>query len=144
MRHLTEEHKRKVSLALKGKKKPPFTEEHLRKLREIAFLKRGIPFPTPWMVGTKQSSETIAKRMKNMIGSGNPMWKGNEVSYRSLHKWVERWLGKPSKCIDCGVIANGHKIHWANISKKYKRDLDDWIRLCAKCHKHMDMERRVG
>jgi len=26
-------------------------------------------------------------------------------------------------------------IHWHNISGEYKRDVSDWIRLCAKCHK---------
>lgn len=33
------------------------------------------------------------------------------------------------------------KIHWANISRLYKRDLDDWMRLCAKCHKAYDMDK---
>jgi hypothetical protein len=28
--------------------------------------------------------------------------------------------------------------HWANISKKYKRDRVDWLRLCGSCHMRYD------
>ena len=31
-------------------------------------------------------------------------------------------------------------IHWANIDHKYRRNLDDWIGLCAKCHRRYDIE----
>ena len=66
-------------------------------------------------------------------------WKGNDVNYRDLHNWVARWKGQPSTCEKCGrERLTGHSIHWANIDHKYRRVLDDWIRLCAKCHKDYD------
>lgn len=74
-------------------------------------------------------------------GEKNGVWKGDKVTYRPLHSWVERMLGKPCKCEFClkdGLT--GHKIHWANKSHLYKRDLTDWIRLCAKCHKGYDLQ----
>lgn len=39
-------------------------------------------------------------------------------------------------CKTSGLLR--HKIHWANISRQYKRDKTDWMRLCAKCHKAYD------
>ena len=67
MKTLSEEHKRKIALAHKGKKRKPFTEEHKRKLR-IAHL------------GKKQSKETIEKRVKQFRGVKSPLWKGGRAS----------------------------------------------------------------
>ena len=69
-------------------------------------------------------------------------------TYRALHNRIEISLGKPSKCSHCGVEKEGkHKFHWANISKKYKKDLNDWIRLCVPCHmkfdKHWEIRRKI-
>jgi hypothetical protein len=74
-----------------------------------------------------------------LVGSAHPEWKGGEVSYRNLHRWVERYLGKPNQCTNCGKCGSGKQIHWANKSQEYKRTLSDWLRLCAKCHKSYDM-----
>lgn len=77
------------------------------------------------------------------IGSKNGMWKANNVSYRALHNWVERNLGKPIECEFCGKEKTTPKsIHWANKSRQYKRDLIDWISLCVVCHKKYDMANR--
>lgn len=57
-----------------------------------------------------------------------------KVGYRAIHYWIEREMGKPSKCEHCLGEFSGHKIHWANVSGKYLRDVNDWKRLCAKCH----------
>lgn len=61
------------------------------------------------------------------------------MSYRALHLWVERNLGKPDKCEHCCKSGlSGHQIHWANKSQEYKRELTDWLRLCVVCHKRYD------
>lgn len=73
-------------------------------------------------------------------GSRNKKWKGDKVSYRRLHQWVELNLGKPSECSKCGFTSsNNRRLHWANISHEYKRDLTDWKRLCVRCHKLFDL-----
>jgi len=33
----------------------------------------------------------------------SPVWKGSNVKYGALHGWLERRLGKPSKCETCGT-----------------------------------------
>jgi hypothetical protein len=66
-------------------------------------------------------------------------WKGDDVGYHALHLWVARKRGRPQECERCGTKAP-RTYHWANISNEYKRDLDDWIRLCAPCHRRFDYE----
>lgn len=83
-----------------------------------------------------RSAIQIGKR----VGIENPQWAGDNVSYRSLHKWVRRWLGDPIECRFCGFEGCGHLMHWANISRQYKRELDDWISLCSSCHGKFDKE----
>lgn len=66
----------------------------------------------------------------------NPMWRGNEVKYTALHRWVERRLPKPKACSTCSIRP---ALDLANIrndknSKTYTRDLNNWRWLCRKCH----------
>lgn len=71
-------------------------------------------------------------------------WKGDNVGYVALHTWVNRYLGKPTTCQHCGKIGlKGRQIGWANIDHTYKRNLTDWIRLCAKCHKIYDISKNL-
>ncbi len=70
-------------------------------------------------------------------------WKGDDVKYSGLHGWVYTVLGNPSKCVFCGKLENRpNHIDWANKSGEYKREKDDWLRLCRKCHIHYDKERK--
>ena len=80
----------------------------------------------------------IAEGMKGKHSNEeNPAWKGEKVKYMGLHNWVRRHLGTPKKCMHCGTTEE-KVYHWANISKKYKRDLNDWVRLCVPCHRKFD------
>lgn len=72
-----------------------------------------------------------------LLGEKNPLWKGDEVGYVGIHRWVERQLGKPMECAKCGDKKKGY-YEWANISQNYKRNIADWIRLCKKCHHQFD------
>lgn len=70
------------------------------------------------------------------IGEESPSWKGDRVGYGALHDWVRKWKGKPRICEHCGI--EGNNLEWANKSQEYKRDLNDWIRLCRTCHRRYD------
>lgn|SRR3990167_380311 len=75
----------------------------------------------------------------SLSGLNNRKWKGDGVAYRTIHNWVQRRLGTPDTCEHCGSSGlKGRQIHWANKSRSYKRDLQDWIRLCRHCHKKYD------
>lgn len=69
-------------------------------------------------------------------GKKNVNWKGDDVSYKCLHEWVYRKLGKATKylCEHCDKQAQ----EWANKSGNYKREISDWIPLCKSCHKKYD------
>jgi len=104
-----------------------------------------------WNKGlTKETDKRVAKYARRLKGMKKPWqegmkhhnWKGKGASYVSLHKWIARRLGKPSTCEHCGKSGlSNHQIHWANESGEYKRDLNDWIRLCVPCHYILDNNR---
>jgi hypothetical protein len=101
-----------------------------------------------WNKGKKWSSEVKKKmsgRRNHVTNEKNHNWKGDKVSYHGAHVWVKRHLGHAEKCRDCGAIGkkkNGlWTIHWANKDHKYRRNLEDYIPLCPKCHKKFDLNR---
>jgi hypothetical protein len=101
------------------------------------FLKGGEKF----RYGNKQNPPSHYKKLAILLSNDNhPSWKGSSVSYRGLHQWVRRKKGKPMKCSHCGKESKTPKvIQWANIDGTYRRHLDDFIPLCASCHKIYDI-----
>ena len=101
-------------------------------LRELTGIGKG---RIPWNKGKKSPQNTGSKHYK---------WKGDKVKYRSLHQFIESKLGIPSTCEHCKKTelhnTTKHRpVDWANKSGEYKRDLDDWMRLCRKCHRRYDL-----
>lgn len=70
-----------------------------------------------------------------VFGETHHFWKGNNVGYGALHDWVKKRLAKPLACNQCGEIK---PLDLANKSHEYKRELDDWLWLCKKCHVNYD------
>ncbi len=104
------------------------TEEAKEKMRQ-AHLGRGVSPKTEFKKG-----QQMWKLRKTLRGSEHPSWKG-KLTYSGIHQWISKELGRPRECSDCGFISNnGRQFHWVNISGEYKRDIDDWERLCASCH----------
>lgn len=73
----------------------------------------------------------------------HPRWKGDNVGYFALHDWVEKVLGKPKRCVSCGLCNQNRVYHWANLSGKYKRREEDWARMCVPCHRRYDYARKT-
>lgn len=85
-------------------------------------------------VGRPCHPNTI-KANREKCGTKAYQWKGAGVGYRALHNWVEKQLGKPHDCTQCGNSNLPHRhYHWANLSGLYMRDISDWARMCVKCH----------
>ena len=76
-------------------------------------------------------------------GSENGMWKGESASYAAKHIWMVNAFGRPQKCDNCHTTEK-RMYHWANISGTYKRERDDWLRLCVPCHKSNDIKALGG
>lgn len=85
--------------------------------------------------GSLELKRKISNDAKNYVarGSEHPNWKGDQVGYRSIHRWVERYLNKAKYCTNNPSHFSA-RFHWANISGEYKRDLSDWRQLCPACN----------
>jgi len=72
-------------------------------------------------------------------GEESPDWKGVDVSYSRLHKWVVYHRGPANDfpCDHCGLV---QAVDWANITHTYERELDDYMPLCRQCHSDYDAE----
>ncbi len=105
-----------------GRKHSEETKQKLRNIRKLQVIPK-------W-------TEEMKKKYR---GKNASRWKGDEVGYRSLHRWVESESGKPRFCEHCKrTDLPQRNYHWANKSGKYRRILIDWLRLCALCHKRYD------
>ena len=81
------------------------------------------------------SKDTKLKISKTKLNNKNPMWKGDSVGIIALHNWVRRNKPKPKVCEIC---KKNKPYDLANISGKYRRDINDFEWLCRKCHMKKD------
>lgn len=122
-------YRKKMINSAKKRKRYPHSKETKEKLKIAAI---------------KQHADGRFKPMEkgkyhHSIGKENFKWLGDGVGYQGIHSWVTHWKGKPNTCEKCGKTnLSERQIHWANIDHKYRRVLDDYIRLCAKCHGEYD------
>ena len=85
-----------------------------------------------------ERSRRIIKR-----GKESPSWKGDKVSKNTIHRRLEKKLGKPKLCEFCRTTDKNKLYDWANKSGKYLEDPKDWIRLCRQCHAKYDYPVRI-
>ena len=121
-----------------GKKNPNWKGGKITKLCEHCQKKIEV---FPCKIG-RFCSRKCSSRGTIRIGENNPLWKGGNAQYCTLHDWIRLWRGTPEKCEFCGLFGekvNGRwNIHWANKSREYKRYLEDWLSLCTPCHREYD------
>lgn len=94
-----------------------------------------------YIKGIKKPKEFEEYRLKRLReetgGENNYNWKGDRVGNTAVHTWVKKWKGVPTKCEVCGTT-KAKKFEWANIDHRYRRVLDDYTRMCTKCHRNYD------
>lgn len=78
----------------------------------------------------------------NIRGAGAPWWKGDQVNYRALHTYLNRWHPKRGACEACGktgrteyALIHGHE---------HSRDRADYRELCKACHNAYDLTKDRG
>jgi NUMOD3 motif-containing protein len=129
-KRLSAEHREKVRLKLIGRPVSDATKAKMSATQRGRRLSRE---------HRAKLSAAAAHRRRQPRGAENGMWRGDEASYSSLHKWVRKWKGKPTQCEHCG--ATDCALQWANVSGDYRRHLDDFISLCVPCHTRFDRRR---
>lgn len=111
-RKLTEEHRKKIGNALRGREK---TREFKEKMRKVAL-----------------------KRVEN--GTHN-FYKGDNIGYMAIHSWLYREFGKARRCENSGCKYENPKMYvWALVKgKKYERKRENFMQLCQSCHMKYDI-----
>lgn len=132
---ITEEHKKKVSNALKGRKKQPFTKEHKKTIskgvKELWKNSEYRAMMSKSHIGYKQSKETIEKRVKQFRGKNSPRWKGgitplvrkvrNCFKYRQWRSDI--FTRDDYTCQKCGI--RGTEIHADHYPKSFSKIFKD-------------------
>lgn len=125
---------------MKGRK---FSKQHCQK---ISLANKG---KSTWIKGKRHSEKTklkmsnthkkigTGKWMKNKIGEQANNWKKDEVGKGGVHFWIKKLLGKPKICEIC-KRKDKENYDWSNKDHKYRRNLEDWQRLCRRCHRLYD------
>lgn len=100
----------------------------------------GRPSPNKGKKLSLETKKKISESQKGKrTGENNSSWKGNKVGYYALHAWINKSFGTPDTCEICGKTGlTGRDINWANKDGTYQRNRDNWLRLCASCHKKHD------
>ena len=89
----------------------------------------------PW--NKNKRCDYLSKLLVGKVDEASRGWKGDNISYDGIHQWVARKLGRPKVCTRC-KSTTARRYEWANISRYYRRDLKDWVRLCKSCHEIYD------
>jgi hypothetical protein len=64
-----------------------------------------------------------------------------DQEYDKVHDWIKAQRGPASRCAVNTSHRTTHHFHWANISRDYRYDVEDWIELCPMCHTVFDQRK---
>jgi hypothetical protein len=118
---MSEEQRRKTSISLMGHSISKETREKIRKT----------------LLGRKPPKKAIEKN-RERCGEKSHRWKGDLVGYHGVHKWIYKILGRPNFCEHCLSTDISKRYEWANKDHSYKRNVNDYMRLCQSCHVKYD------
>jgi len=130
--------KRLVKLKLKSCNITPTQEFEYLKMHKCLDCPRFVSRKAKrcWTCSIKNRDNSKMKdNLKVFHNEEHPRWKGDNVGYSALHKWIRQHKVKPWSCEDCN---KNPPYDVANISSKYKRDIKDFKWLCRKCHYKRD------
>ena len=146
----TEEHKRKIGLALKGRRHPWQEKVKIEKVCAYGnkfylnpsknILKHGKYCSRSCYLKYKDNSFFL--KMITTKGEEHWNYKGNKAGYKALHLRVSQIRGKADYCSD-DPSHKSNKYEWANLTGKYE-DPNDYKSLCHKCHNKFDNVGKKG
>lgn len=131
------------------------TNEHKRKISEaVKKYHKENPRVPIWLFtkkSRKKASITKIGHKNTPEGKKHFNWKGEKAGYGAKHDWIRLHFGKADRCEeptckyprknwDGELMLKPKRYEWANISKEYKRQRDDWEMLCPSCHRTKDIK----
>jgi hypothetical protein len=124
------------SISLKGKK---LSKERVEKIRNRMLVNNPM-----FKEENKQKVSITLTGIKRAKGKNSKNWKGDNITYFHLHKWLRDNFGKANKCENklCNCMSKNYE--WALIhEKEYIRDRNNFIMLCASCHRKYDFTEQI-
>ena len=90
----------------------------------------------PKNLKTLYTEKLNEKRRIALLGNRSPHWKGDNVGYEAIHRWLRLYSKKTGVCKECEGIKS---TDWALIKGlKYERRRENYKELCRKCHIEYD------
>lgn len=132
--HHSKETKERMSLALKGKKKPSRTEEHKKNL--------SLAKKREWQ--NPEFRKRMSEAHKGKFGEKSSNWKGDIAKQSALHRWLRKHKPKSQFCEFCGKEKDKNtKLELANIKNhNYTRNLYEWKWVHRSCHRKFDLNNK--
>jgi hypothetical protein len=87
--------------------------------------------------GRPRTAETRAKLSTARRGVNHANWRGDDIGYYTLHRYLRDTYPKSGVCDECGtkpVRTEFALIH----GRSYTRDIRDYRELCRRCHMRYD------
>lgn len=75
-------------------------------------------------------------------GERHPNWKGDQVSYEALHQRITKARGRASLCANrASAVCTSESYEWAHVHGTDPYDVQNYVQLCASCHRKYDIKR---
>lgn len=102
---------------------------------------------TQFKVGQKPHNK--GKKFPELQREKSKFWKGDKATYTAIHMDIYKHFGKADCCQNVGcvyprknskgvLLKKPKRYNWANMSGEYRRERDDWVKLCPSCHQKRD------
>ena len=89
-----------------------------------------------------EAKKKISQSLLGKTGSLARNWKGKKAGYVAIHLWVKKTKTKIGKCSNPRCRhKNPKRFEWASISRKWRRDVNDYVELCPSCHRIFDINK---
>lgn len=109
-------------------------------LREIA-PHFGVNYDTIWRRLKDAGVKSRRTGTRDQWADKHFNWSSYFAGYQACHTRLNRRFGKPKRCEICGTTDPTKIYDWANLTGRY-HDMNDFKRMCRKCHMNYDWDRR--
>lgn len=96
--------------------------------------------------GSRHKKSSIRKMSIAMTGKIGPdayHWKGDDVGYTMIHRWLRKIYGRAKKCENEECAGKSKTFDWSLLKgKTYQRIRANFWMLCRGCHLKYDGNRR--